>query len=123
MEVLGSPAWGTTWVVASGVVGDGTASGGAWLQRIRLGHGKDLGGLEGMNAGAHLGRGCVIQDGRVLAILSSDIVSSRDFWCPLGEDIGRDLGGLEGQNQSQERAAKHEIRCVRGPGRRPLAGM
>ena len=51
-----------------------------------------------MNAGAHVGRGRAIQDGRVLAILSSDIVSSKDFWCPLGEDISakRPRPGLRG---------------------------
>ena len=76
------------------VVGDSggglsSSSGAAWLQHILLGSGRDLGGLDRMTADASLGRGCVIQEGRVLAILSSDIVSSRDVWCPLGEDIIR----------------------------------
>ena len=59
----------------------------ARVQRILLGLGRDLGGLDWMTADACLGRGCVIQEGQELAILSSDIVSSRDFWCPLGEAI------------------------------------
>ena len=59
----------------------------AWVQRILLGLGRDLGGLDWMTALASLGRGCVIQEGLELAILSSDIVSSRDFWCTLGEAI------------------------------------
>ena len=74
------------------VVGDSgecvsSISGAAWVQHILLGSGRDLGGLDWMTADACLGRGCVIQEGQELAILSSDIVSSRDFWCPLGEVI------------------------------------
>ena len=46
----------------------------------------------------------------MLAILSSDIVSSRDFWCPLGEDIY----GNRVQNLSQASTATHQIRCTRG---------
>ena len=49
-------------------------------------------------------------NGRVLAILSSDNVSSRDFWCPLGEDIS----GNRVQNLIQASTATHQIRCTRG---------
>ena len=74
------------------VVGDSgggvsSISGAAWLQHILLGYGRDLGGLDRMTADGSLGRCCVIQEGRLLDILSSDIVSSRDFWCTLGEAI------------------------------------
>ena len=97
------------------VVGDSgggvsSISGAAWLQRILLGLGRDLGGLDRLTADASLGWRCIIQDGRVLAILSSDIVSSRDFWCPLGEDIS----GNRVQNLSQASTATHQIRCTRG---------
>ena len=84
------------------VVGDSgggvsSISGAAWLQRILLGSSRDLGGLDRMTADASLGLAgrCAIQEGRVLAILSSDIVSSRDFWCPLGEDISVNRTGQD----------------------------
>ena len=57
-----------------------------------------------MTADASLGRGCVIQAGQELAILSSDIVSSRDFWCPLGEAI-------ISANRRRTGSAEPEPRC------------
>ena len=74
------------------VVGDfaggvSSISGASWMQRVLLGLGMDSGGLDRGAMDAILGRCCLNQGGRLLATLSSDIVSSRDFWCPLGDDI------------------------------------
>ena len=93
-------------VVAGSGGGVGSISGAARLQRILLGLGGDLGGLDRLTADASLGRGCAIQDGRALAILIPDIVSSRDFWCPLGEDIS----GNKVLKLSQASTAIHQIR-------------
>ena len=62
-----------------------------------------------MTADASLGRRCAIQEGRVLAILSSDIVSSRDVWCPIGEDISatRTRQGLRRTGSAEAEPSKH----------------
>ena len=62
-----------------------------------------------MTADARLGWCCVIQEGQVLAILSPEIVSSRDVWCPLGEDISahRTRQGLRRTGSAEAEPSKH----------------
>ena len=69
-----------------------------------------------MTADASLGRGCVIQAGQELAILSSDMVSSRDFWCPLGEAISANRRRpVSWEDCTKHVSAEPEPRC-RMPG-------
>ena len=96
-----------------GVVGMGSSA--AWVQRILLGLDGELAGLGRQVPEIILGRACDIQAGRVLANLIPAMVSSKDFWWPLGDDILGDSQGdaaarLGDSQQSHPNAAIH-MRC------------